>query len=401
MQVVHFDTEVRARAVLLGARHQHASCRRTSPCSGRSPCPTEFHSRASAVARRYAYVLLESPVRPSVESGRVGWVFRPLDGDACCAMPPRACWASTTSPRSVRRAARRASPVKTMRRIDIVAARRLLALRVRGQCLPAPHDPQHHGLPAGGRPGAAAARLDRRGARRRAAATPQRPPSRPTACISSARSTKPTGACRAAPLRMIGCHERRAPTADPAHPHQDLRPDARAGRRCRRAGRRRCHRLRAVPAAARATSAPQRAAELARRCRPSSRRCCCSSTRRRRRCATPASACPTPCCSSTATRRPRSASPPRSGRPWMRAARIPLDEAQPFDLVKFAADHPAAQAILARRPCRGLRRRRQGIQLVTSSTKRQRSPRLVWWADACKRDRWHRAGAAAVQIAGR
>jgi hypothetical protein len=26
-------------------------------------------------ARRYAYVLLQSPVRPSVEAGRVGWVF--------------------------------------------------------------------------------------------------------------------------------------------------------------------------------------------------------------------------------------------------------------------------------------------------------------------------------------
>jgi len=35
-----------------------------------------------------------------------------------------------------------------------------------------------------------------------------------------------------------------------------------------------------------------------------------------------------------------------AGRPWMRAARIPVDEAQPFDLVHFAAQHPAAQAIL-------------------------------------------------------
>ena len=41
-----------------------------------------FRSRASAQARRYAYVLLESPVRPSLEAGRVGWVFRPLDVQA-------------------------------------------------------------------------------------------------------------------------------------------------------------------------------------------------------------------------------------------------------------------------------------------------------------------------------
>jgi tRNA pseudouridine38-40 synthase len=38
-----------------------------------------FHSRASATGRRYAYLLLESPVRPSVDLGQVGWVFRPLD----------------------------------------------------------------------------------------------------------------------------------------------------------------------------------------------------------------------------------------------------------------------------------------------------------------------------------
>jgi phosphoribosylanthranilate isomerase len=33
-------------------------------------------------------------------------------------------------------------------------------------------------------------------------------------------------------------------------------------------------------------------------------------------------------------------------RPWMRAARIPLDEALPFDLVEFAARFPLAQALL-------------------------------------------------------
>ena len=32
--------------------------------------------------------------------------------------------------------------------------------------------------------------------------------------------------------------------------------------------------------------------------------------------------------------------------PWMRAARIPLDPAQPFDLVNFAASHGLARAIL-------------------------------------------------------
>ena len=41
-----------------------------------------FHARYSAIGRRYVYVLLESPVRPAVEAGVVGWSFRPLDADA-------------------------------------------------------------------------------------------------------------------------------------------------------------------------------------------------------------------------------------------------------------------------------------------------------------------------------
>ena len=35
-----------------------------------------------------------------------------------------------------------------------------------------------------------------------------------------------------------------------------------------------------------------------------------------------------------------------AGRPWMRAARIPLDGASSFDLLKFAADHSQANALL-------------------------------------------------------
>jgi tRNA pseudouridine38-40 synthase len=42
----------------------------------------DFHARNGARGRRYVYRLLESPVRPSLEQGLVGWVFRPLDGSA-------------------------------------------------------------------------------------------------------------------------------------------------------------------------------------------------------------------------------------------------------------------------------------------------------------------------------
>ncbi len=41
----------------------------------------EFHARYSALGRRYTYILRESMARPALESGMVGWVFKPLDAD--------------------------------------------------------------------------------------------------------------------------------------------------------------------------------------------------------------------------------------------------------------------------------------------------------------------------------
>lgn len=77
-QVVHFDTPL--------SRSENAWVRGTNrflPADIAVQWAHEvsdgFHARASARSRRYAYVLLESPVRPSVDSGQVGWVFRPLN----------------------------------------------------------------------------------------------------------------------------------------------------------------------------------------------------------------------------------------------------------------------------------------------------------------------------------
>jgi len=81
MQVVHFDTELQ-REEFSWVRGPNTFLPPDIAVQWARAVPGDFHARNSARARRYAYVLLESPVRPSVEAGRVGWVFRPLDGDA-------------------------------------------------------------------------------------------------------------------------------------------------------------------------------------------------------------------------------------------------------------------------------------------------------------------------------
>ena len=74
MQVAHFDTPLE--------RSSHAWVRGTNSYLPRDiavqwarEVDPAFHCRASAQSRRYSYVLLQSEIRPSVEAGRVGWVF--------------------------------------------------------------------------------------------------------------------------------------------------------------------------------------------------------------------------------------------------------------------------------------------------------------------------------------
>ena len=117
MQVVHFDTPLQ-RETASWVRGTNAFLPSDIAVQWAQPVPDTFHSRASAIARRYAYVVLESPVRPSVEAGRVGWVYRPLDG---AAMRQAASYLIGEHDFSSFRAAQcqAKSPVKTMNRIDI------------------------------------------------------------------------------------------------------------------------------------------------------------------------------------------------------------------------------------------------------------------------------------------
>lgn len=80
-QVVHLDSPVEREPFswLRGTnRHLPADI----ALQWARPVPDDFHARFHARGRRYRYLLLESPMRPALESGAVGWTFRPLDADA-------------------------------------------------------------------------------------------------------------------------------------------------------------------------------------------------------------------------------------------------------------------------------------------------------------------------------
>ena len=117
MQVVHLDTE-RVREPFSWVRGTNRYLPADIAVQWAKDMPDSFHCRASAVARRYIYVLLESPVRPSLEAGRVGWSFRPLDAAAMRQAAQHLLGEHDFT--SFRASACQAlSPVKTLHRIDI------------------------------------------------------------------------------------------------------------------------------------------------------------------------------------------------------------------------------------------------------------------------------------------
>ncbi len=80
-QVVHIDVDVE-REPFSWVRGTNRYLPHDIAVQWCQPVADGFHARNSAHGRRYAYLLLESPVRPALESGAVGWSFRPLDARA-------------------------------------------------------------------------------------------------------------------------------------------------------------------------------------------------------------------------------------------------------------------------------------------------------------------------------
>ena len=80
-QVVHIDTPLR-REPSSWVRGSNRYLPHDVAVQWCRPVPQSFHARRSAQGRRYRFLVLESPVRPALEHGVCGWVFRALDGDA-------------------------------------------------------------------------------------------------------------------------------------------------------------------------------------------------------------------------------------------------------------------------------------------------------------------------------
>jgi len=80
-QVVHFDTAAR-RPLSAWVRGTNALLPPRVAVNWAQSVREDFHARYSARERGYRYVLLNRPVRPAAEQGRVGWFHLPLDVDA-------------------------------------------------------------------------------------------------------------------------------------------------------------------------------------------------------------------------------------------------------------------------------------------------------------------------------
>jgi tRNA pseudouridine38-40 synthase len=116
-QVVHFDTGIE-RSLDAWVRGTNRYLPGDIAVLWCRFVPASFHSRATAIGRRYDYLLLESPVRPALESGLAGWTFRPLDGEAMRRAGQALLGEHDFS--AFRSAECQAlSPVKTMQRVEI------------------------------------------------------------------------------------------------------------------------------------------------------------------------------------------------------------------------------------------------------------------------------------------
>lgn len=116
-QVVHFDTAIE-RDPASWVRGTNRYLPADISVQWCLEMPSTFHARRSALGRRYVYLLLESGVRPAVEAGMAGWVFRKLDlermSEAAASLIGEHDFTSFRSSQC-----QAASPVKTLKSLSI------------------------------------------------------------------------------------------------------------------------------------------------------------------------------------------------------------------------------------------------------------------------------------------
>jgi tRNA pseudouridine38-40 synthase len=116
-QVVHLDTPLQ-REPFSWVRGTNAFLPPDIAVQWAAEVPDSFHARQCAIGRRYAYILLEAPVRPALEFGQVGWVFRPLDQASMVAAS--ACLIGEHDFSAFRSSqCQSPTPIKTLREISI------------------------------------------------------------------------------------------------------------------------------------------------------------------------------------------------------------------------------------------------------------------------------------------
>ncbi|NLZ78116.1 MAG: tRNA pseudouridine(38-40) synthase TruA [Gammaproteobacteria bacterium] len=128
-QVVHFDTPVERsmRAWMMGANRYLP---KDISVVWAQPVPHDFHSRFSAMARRYRYVIYSDEVRPAHLAQEVTWTHQTLDVDK---MRAAATYLVGTHDFNALRAAgcQAKSPVRTIHHLQVLQFGRLIIIDVR------------------------------------------------------------------------------------------------------------------------------------------------------------------------------------------------------------------------------------------------------------------------------
>ncbi|MFN9491367.1 MAG: tRNA pseudouridine(38-40) synthase TruA [Betaproteobacteria bacterium] len=128
-QVVHFDCGVE-RPASAWVRGVNALLPPAIAVIWAKPVGEGFHARFSALSRSYRYVLLNDPVRPAADHGRVGWYHAALDLGRM--REAAACLVGEHDFSSFRSAECQAkSPVRTLHEVEISASGRYLVFDFR------------------------------------------------------------------------------------------------------------------------------------------------------------------------------------------------------------------------------------------------------------------------------